>query len=96
MIHQSTIGLDYNTNLNTTKIIIHLQESMIESYTCDGTSGISYNIWDSDNHKTTVQLTDDEVDTSLRGLPFGWLKMLSFFLSIRREKRIQPFMNSKT
>ena len=65
MIHESTIGLDFNANLNTTKIIIHLQESMIESYTCDGTSGISYNFWDSDNLNTTVQLNDDEVDPTL-------------------------------
>ena len=65
MIHESNIGLDFNANLNTTKIIIHLQESMIESYTCDGTSGISYNFWDSDNLNTTVQLNDDEVDPTL-------------------------------
>ena len=65
MIHESNIGLDFNANLNTTKIIIHLQESMIESYTCDGTSGVSYNFWDSDDLNTTVQLSDDEVDTSL-------------------------------
>lgn len=65
MIHQSTIGLDFNANLNTTKIIIHLQESMIESYTCDGTSGISYNFWDFDNLNTTVQLHDNEVDPTL-------------------------------
>jgi hypothetical protein len=44
--YESSIGLDFSTNIYTTKIIIHVQECMIESYTSDDTKGVNYKFFD--------------------------------------------------
>ena len=69
LIHESHIGLNFNTNLNTSKVVIHVEECMIETFTCNGTSGTSYNFWDSDDLKNQPnQLTEVELDP-----PLSWL-----------------------
>jgi len=99
LIHDSTIGLDFNANLNTPKIVIHVQNRMIETYTCDNTSGIKYNFMRSNNLiQPQNQLSDNELDPPLSCLTI-WVVEDAELLLIEQEgkedKPIHEFMNMK-
>ena len=69
LMYDSTIGLNFDTNLNTPKVVIHVQNRMIETYTCDNTSGINYNFMRSSKViQQPNQINDDELDP-----PLSWL-----------------------
>jgi len=97
LIHDSSIGLDFNANLNTPKIVIHVQNRMIETYTCDNTSGISYNFIRSKNLiQPQNQLTDDELVPPLSCLTIWVVEDVELILvdpDREEDKTIHEFKN---
>jgi hypothetical protein len=76
-----------------------VEDWMTETFTCDGTSGISYNFWDSNNFTTPLQLTDDEVLPPLSQLTISVVKDVELLLKDTKrkdDKHICEFKNIKS
>ena len=99
LMYDSTIGLNFDSNLNTPKIVIHVQNRMIETYTCDNTSGINYNFMRSSKViQQPNQLTDDEVDTSLSWVTIWAIENIELLLidpEGEEDTTIHEFKNMK-
>jgi hypothetical protein len=68
-----------------------------ETFTSDGTSGISYNFWDSNNFTTPLQLTDNDVPPPLSQLSISVVKDVELLKDTKRkdDKHIREFKNIK-
>ena len=96
LIHESGIGLNFNTNVNTNKIVIHVEECMTETFTSDEGSGISYNFWNSENFQTPVQFIDDSVQPSMSILSIWVEKDVELLLIDTEGKEDKDIREFKT
>ena len=97
LMYDSTIGFNFEDNLNTPKIVIHVEECMIETFTCDSVSGISHNFMRSNPIiQQSDQTTEDESDPILSWLTIWVVDEVGLLLVAPEggeDKSIHDFKN---